>query len=47
MIASGAPNETKYHAVYIAEMAFDMMDAMNNIRDPVNNQHLLIRIGVH
>ena len=45
-MVSGAPIQTQFHAVYMAEMAFDMVDAMRNLRDPADeNVSLRIRVG--
>ena len=46
MVVSGAPIVTKFHAVYIADMAFDMMDTMRQLPDPSKpGDHLKIRLG--
>ena len=43
---SGAPIQTQFHAVYMAEMAFDMVAAMRDLRDPADeNVSLRIRVG--
>ena len=45
-MVSGAPIQTQFHAVYMAEMAFDMVEAMRNLRDPADgNVSLRIRVG--
>ncbi len=46
MVVSGAPIVTKFHAVYIAEMSFDMMETMKRLPDPSRTgDHLKIRLG--
>ncbi len=34
MIASGAPITSRFHAYYMVEMAFDMLEVISNIKDP-------------
>ena len=46
MVVSGAPLPTPYHAVYICEMALDMVYAITTIADPSRPMdHLNIRVG--
>lgn len=45
-VVSGAPIQTKFHAVYTAEMAFDMVEATRDLRDPSDESvSLRIRVG--
>ena len=45
---SGAPIVTKFHAVYIADMALDMLKTLQEIPDPStgNDEHIQMRIGM-
>ena len=46
MVVSGAPVVSKFHAVYIADMAFDVMATMARLPDPsVQGEHLKVRLG--
>jgi len=48
MVVSGAPDKMPHHAVKIADLAFDMIDAMYEIPDPSTSDewsHVRIRIG--
>ena len=45
MVVSGAPTVTKFHAQYIGDMAFDMLDAMKELLDPSTGKHMQIRTG--
>ena len=45
MVVSGAPVITKFHSLYICDMAFDMMDVMKELIDPHTGNHLKIRVG--
>ena len=45
MVVSGAPTITKFHAIYIADMAFDMLDTMRELIDPSTDKHIQIRVG--
>ena len=45
MVVSGAPIATKFHALYISDMAFDMLYSMSDIIDPSTGRNMRIRIG--
>ena len=46
MAVSGAPSLTDKHACNIADLALDMVHAVQRIKDPdCTNQHVQIRIG--
>lgn len=45
MVVSGAPDKTRYHALHICDMSLDMLDAMNELRDPSTDGHMKIRVG--
>ena len=45
MVVSGAPTVTKFHAVYIANMAFNMLETMKELPDPSTGKHIQIRVG--
>ena len=47
MVVSGAPIITKFHAVYISDMAFDMVAAMQDMEDPSQGpgSNMRIRVG--
>jgi len=49
MCASGAPTITKFHAIYISNMAFDMVTAMQGMQDPSRPEgnFMHIRLGIH
>ncbi|OON18278.1 heme NO binding associated [Opisthorchis viverrini] len=49
IIASGCPIRTKYHAPFIAEMALDMVNSVQTVKDESKNppESLRIRIGMH
>ncbi|XP_060566942.1 soluble guanylate cyclase 88E-like isoform X2 [Ruditapes philippinarum] len=47
MVVSGAPDKTRYHALHICDMSLDMLDAMNELRDPSTDGNMKIRVGVH
>ncbi len=47
-VVSGAPISSKFHAVYIADLAFDMVEEIKLIGDPSSEEscsHLKIRLG--
>ena len=46
MVVSGAPVVSKFHAVYIADMAFDVLSTMARLPDPSRaGEHLKVRLG--
>ena len=46
MIASGCPVPTRYNGPLIAEMAFEMIKQINQIKNPANEtESLKIRVG--
>ncbi len=46
MVVSGAPIVSKFHAVYVADMAFDVVSTMARLPDPSRmGEHLKVRIG--
>ena len=45
MVVSGAPDSSKFHAIYVADLAFAMLGSMKELTDPSSQQHLRIRIG--
>ena len=45
MCVSGAPTVTSLHALYVANMGFDMMEAMSALKDPTTDIDMKIRIG--
>ena len=47
MVVSGAPNVTTFHACYISNMAFDMVEAMRDMEDPSKGpgSNMNIRVG--
>lgn len=45
MVVSGAPDKTRYHALHICDMSLDMLDAMNELRDPSTDGNMKIRVG--
>lgn len=49
MVVSGAPLVTKFHAIYISSMAFDMVDSMRHMQDPSQepgpDTSMKIRVG--
>ncbi|XP_035673582.1 soluble guanylate cyclase 88E-like isoform X3 [Branchiostoma floridae] len=47
MVVSGAPEKTRFHAHYVADMALDMLRSMKHLQDPSTGDTLQIRIGVH
>ncbi|CAH8567537.1 unnamed protein product [Schistosoma bovis] len=49
MIASGCPSRTDYHAPFIAEMALDMVESVQTVKDESKEppKSLRIRVGVH
>ncbi|ELT93390.1 hypothetical protein CAPTEDRAFT_91580 [Capitella teleta] len=48
MVVSGAPTITRFHALYIADMAFDMLDSMADLIDPATGKSMRIRVaGIH
>ncbi|XP_078663253.1 soluble guanylate cyclase gcy-31-like [Branchiostoma floridae x Branchiostoma belcheri] len=47
MLVSGAPVRIKDHAERMCEMSMDMLVAAKNIIDPVTNEQIAIRIGMH
>lgn len=36
---------TRFHALYIADMAFDMLDSMSDLIDPATGKSMRIRVG--
>ncbi|XP_031343937.1 soluble guanylate cyclase 88E-like [Photinus pyralis] len=47
MVVSGAPEKDSIHAPKICDMALDMIDSIQDLKDPSTGQHLRIRVGVH
>ncbi|XP_018651687.1 putative soluble guanylate cyclase gcy [Schistosoma mansoni] len=49
MIASGCPSRTEYHAPFIAEMALDMVESVQTVKDESKEppESLRIRVGIH
>jgi len=49
MVVSGAPVMTRFHAVYISDLAFDMVETLSQVPDPskTDGSSLRIRLGVH
>ncbi|XP_055377567.1 soluble guanylate cyclase 88E [Condylostylus longicornis] len=47
MVVSGAPEKDTNHAEKVCDMALDMIDAIQDLKDPSTGQHLRIRVGVH
>ncbi|XP_078670749.1 soluble guanylate cyclase 88E-like isoform X2 [Branchiostoma floridae x Branchiostoma belcheri] len=47
MVVSGAPEKTRFHAHYVADMALDMLRSMKHLQDPSTGDTLQIRIGIH
>ncbi|VDP71222.1 unnamed protein product [Schistosoma curassoni] len=47
MIASGCPSRTDYHAPFIAEMALDMVESVQTVKDESKEppESLRIRVG--
>ncbi|CAF4333507.1 unnamed protein product, partial [Rotaria sordida] len=45
MLVSGLPEHAQNHATEIIDMAFDMLDAIITVSNPINNEKLKIRIG--
>ncbi len=46
-VVSGAPIASKFHAVYAADMAFDMIEATKALADPSRpGESLKIRLGM-
>ena len=45
MIVSGAPERTPDHAIEILEMALDMLEHINSLRNPATGKAMRIRIG--
>ena len=45
MIVSGAPERTPDHATEILDMAFEMLEQINLLRNPVTGKPMMIRIG--
>ena len=45
MIVSGAPERTPDHAIEILEMAFEMLELINTLRNPATGKNMKIRIG--
>ena len=46
MIVSGAPERTPDHAVEILNMAFEMLEQINMLRNPATGKTMRIRIGL-
>ncbi len=45
---SGVPIVTKFHAVYICNLAMEMLETMRELPDPSHtNQHLTVRLGMY
>ncbi|CAF1441756.1 unnamed protein product, partial [Rotaria sordida] len=47
MLVSGLPERAQNHATEIIDMAFDMLDAIITVSNPINNEKFKIRIGCH
>ncbi|KAH8870596.1 Soluble guanylate cyclase 88E [Schistosoma japonicum] len=49
MIASGCPTRTDYHSPFIAEMALDMVESVQTVKDESKEppESLRIRVGIH
>ncbi|XP_059610596.1 soluble guanylate cyclase 88E [Phlebotomus argentipes] len=47
MVVSGAPEKEPNHAEKVCDMALDMVDAIQDLKDPSTGSHLKIRVGVH
>ncbi|KAK6191013.1 hypothetical protein SNE40_002763 [Patella caerulea] len=47
MGVSGAPIKTKFHALYVCDMALDMVESMKDLTDPSTGQNMKIRVGIH
>ncbi|CAH8514288.1 unnamed protein product [Schistosoma turkestanicum] len=49
MIASGCPTRTDYHGPFIAEMALDMVESVQTVKDESKDppESLRIRVGIH
>ncbi len=45
MVVSGLPEKTNNHAYEIIEMAFDMLNAISTLLNPVNMEPMRIRVG--
>ena len=45
MIVSGAPERTPDHAIEILNMAFEMLEQINSLRNPVTGKAMMVRIG--
>ncbi len=46
MVVSGLPEKTNNHGVEIIEMAFDMLDAISTLLNPVTMEPMKIRVGM-
>lgn len=47
MVVGGAPVYDENHAHRVCDMALDMIDAIQDVKDPSTGRHLQIRVGVH
>ena len=47
LIVSGCPTKATNHALKICDMAFDMMDGIQMLKDPGTGKEVLMRIGCH
>ena len=47
LIVSGCPTKAANHALKICDMAFDMMDGIQMLKDPGTGKEVLMRIGCH
>ena len=46
MIVSGAPERSPDHAIEILEMALEMMEEINTLKNPATGKTMMIRIGI-
>ena len=47
LIVSGCPTKATNHALKICDMAFDMMDGIQMLKDPGTGKDVQMRIGCH
>ena len=47
MVVSGLPEKTNNHGFEIIEMAFDMLNAISTLLNPVTSEPMKIRVGCH
>lgn len=47
MIVAGAPEKTTHHAEKICEMALDMVQCIQGLKDPSTGKGIQIRVGAH